>query len=31
MKYKVFYIDNEEEADKKLPPPDIVYIYVVKK
>ena len=31
MKYKVFYIKSVEEADKELPPPDTVYIYVLKK
>ena len=31
MKYKVIYITNEEEANKELPPPDTIYIYVLKK
>ena len=31
MKYKVFYIKSVEEVDNKLPSPDTVYIYVLKK
>ena len=31
LKYKIFYITSKDEADKGLPPPDTVYIYVVKK
>ncbi len=31
LKYKIFYIKSEEEADKELPPPDTVYIYVIQK
>jgi len=30
MKYKIFYV-NSEEADKELPPPDTVYIYIIQK
>jgi len=34
LKYKIFYVDNEEKAKKlqeeQLPPPDTIYIYVIK-
>ena len=30
FKYKVFYIKSVEEANKELPPPDTIYIYVLK-
>jgi len=31
FKYKIFYIKNEDEVNKELPPPDTIYIYVIKK
>jgi hypothetical protein len=35
FKYQVFYVDNEDDAKKlqeeQIPPPDTIYVYVVKK
>jgi len=35
FKYQVFYVDNEDDAkkmqDEQIPPPDTIYVYVVKK
>ena len=35
FKYQVFYVDNEDDAKKlqeeQIPPPDTIYVYVIKK
>jgi len=35
FKYQVFYVDDEKKAkemqDQLIPPPDTIYVYVVKK
>ena|GEM_PF-2511193 len=35
FKYQVFYVDNEDDAKKmqeeQVPPPDTIYVYVIKK
>jgi hypothetical protein len=35
FKYKIFFVDNEDDAKKmqeeQIPPPDTIYVYVVKK
>jgi len=31
LKYQIFYISDKNEANKELPPPGVVYIYVLKK
>jgi len=35
LKYEIFYVNSEKEAqeiqERQLPPPDTIYIYVIKK
>ena len=35
FKYEIFYVDDEKKAkemqDQQIPPPDTIYVYVVKK
>jgi len=35
FKYQVFYVDNEDDAKKmqeeQIPPPDTIYVYVIRK
>jgi len=35
FKYQIFYVDDEKKAkqlqDEQVPPPDTIYVYVVKK
>ncbi|AME30029.1 hypothetical protein AZ270_gp06 [Acidianus tailed spindle virus] len=30
LKYQIFYISDKNEANKELPPPDTVYIFIQK-
>jgi len=35
FKYEIFYVDDEKKAkemqDQQIPPPDTIYVYVIKK